>query len=221
MGEHEQGGMLRNVVVLGLIALIASVITLLVVNLTTHMKATTHQATNALAKVPKPYVFAKNDVTFASYTTGAGWNGQFYRLPQVGSIPSHNWREIHFDVTPDQDFTGVVDLNVFIPKGQGDATTAPGVHSPNWNDAYSKVSTKILDVTTGKSVAPSDWHGTGAPLTAGHTYTYSIRYYNDHAFELLDHTPGLNDQSSFVSQSNGKAVTYHIDNFEAATYEDD
>lgn len=221
MGEKEQGGMLRNVVILGLIALIASVVTLLVVNLTTHMKTTTHHATNALAKVPKPYVFAKNNVTFDSYTANAGWNGQFYRLPQVGPIPSHNWREIHFDVTPDQDFTGVVDLNVFIPEGQGDATTAPYVHSPDWNDAYSNVDAKIIDVTTGKTVPLSASHGTGAALKAGHTYTYSIRYYNDHAFELLDHTPGRNDQTSFVSQSNGKAVTYHIDDFEAATYEDD
>lgn len=45
MGENEQGGMLRNVVILGLIALIASVITALVLNLRTKMVDHVDEAT--------------------------------------------------------------------------------------------------------------------------------------------------------------------------------
>lgn len=44
MGENEQGGMLRNVVILGLIALISAVVIGLVVNLTHNTKDRTNQA---------------------------------------------------------------------------------------------------------------------------------------------------------------------------------
>lgn len=219
MGEHEQGGMLRNVVVLGLIALIASVVTLLVVNLTTHMKTTTHQATNALEKVPKPYVLGNPDASFKDYELVPGtWQGEFNRLPQVGPIPSHNWREMHFNVNPNQDFHGAIDLNVFVPKGQGDADT---IGKPaSWNDAYSKVDMQVWDLDTNKMVSHNESRS-GADLKAGHHYQYLIKFYNAHAFTLLDHTAGANNQSSFISQSNGKAVSYTITDFEAATYEDD
>ena len=40
MGENEQGGMLRVVVVVGLVALIAAVVTALVITLKDKMKAT-------------------------------------------------------------------------------------------------------------------------------------------------------------------------------------
>lgn len=46
MGENEQGGMLRVVVVVGLVALIAAVVTALVITLKNKMKSTATGASN-------------------------------------------------------------------------------------------------------------------------------------------------------------------------------
>lgn len=50
MGENEQGGMLRVVVVVGLVALIAAVVTALVITLKNKMKATSTGATDDVSK---------------------------------------------------------------------------------------------------------------------------------------------------------------------------
>lgn len=50
MGENEQGGMLRTVVVVGLVALIAAVITVGVVGLKNNMTENTDRAVSAVAK---------------------------------------------------------------------------------------------------------------------------------------------------------------------------
>lgn len=50
MGENEQGGMLRVVVVVGLVALIAAVVTALVITLKNKMKATSTEATDDVSK---------------------------------------------------------------------------------------------------------------------------------------------------------------------------
>lgn len=48
MGENEQGGMLRVVVVVGLVALIAAVVTALVITLKNKMKTTSTAAQNGI-----------------------------------------------------------------------------------------------------------------------------------------------------------------------------
>lgn len=48
MGENEQGGMLRVVVVVGLVALIAAVVTALVITLKDKMKSTSTTAQNGI-----------------------------------------------------------------------------------------------------------------------------------------------------------------------------
>lgn len=50
MGENEQGGMLRNVVILGLIALIAAVVIGLVVGLSSHMKTSSNTVSDTIQK---------------------------------------------------------------------------------------------------------------------------------------------------------------------------
>lgn len=50
MGENEQGGMLRTVVVVGLVAMVALIITLGVVGLSANMKSTTNGATDGIQK---------------------------------------------------------------------------------------------------------------------------------------------------------------------------
>jgi len=55
MGEHEQGGMLRSVVVLGLIAIISFVIIAGVVALKVMTNDTSDDTVSNMAKVAVPY----------------------------------------------------------------------------------------------------------------------------------------------------------------------
>ena len=67
MGENEQGGMLRTVVVVGLVALIAAVITLGVVGLKSNMTKNTDRAVGAVATAKVPYSVENPDVTYKKY----------------------------------------------------------------------------------------------------------------------------------------------------------
>lgn len=55
MGENEQGGMLRTVVVIGIIAMVALIITLGVVGLKSNMSKNTDKAVGTVVKTTIPY----------------------------------------------------------------------------------------------------------------------------------------------------------------------
>lgn len=60
MGENEQGGMLRTVVVVGLVALISAVVIFGITGLKASMTKNTATAVYNVDKTPKPYPF-END----------------------------------------------------------------------------------------------------------------------------------------------------------------
>lgn len=92
MGENEQGGMLRNVVILGLIALIASVITALVLNLRTKMVDHVDEATPPTVILnllePEDFQFNMHDV-----------KNNFSSLPKSAYHWDNNQTVLHFDTT--------------------------------------------------------------------------------------------------------------------------
>lgn len=92
MGENEQGGMLRNVVILGLIALIASVITALVLNLRTKMVDHVDEATPPTVILnllePEDFQFNMHDV-----------KNNYSSLPKSVYHWGDNQTILHFDTT--------------------------------------------------------------------------------------------------------------------------
>lgn len=92
MGENEQGGMLRNVVILGLIALIASVVTALVLNLRTKMVDHVDEATPPTVILnllePEDFQFNQHDV-----------KNNFSSLPKSVYHWDNNQTVLHFDTT--------------------------------------------------------------------------------------------------------------------------
>ena len=82
MGENEQGGMLRTVVVVGLVALIAAVITLGVVGLKASMIS---NQTNTLQTVSKG--MTQKDIDF----TMTGTNGKLDRVVSHTDLISHGY----------------------------------------------------------------------------------------------------------------------------------
>jgi len=81
MGEREQGGMLRTVVVVGLVALIAAVIIYAVIGLSGHMKSTTNSASDGIQKEIKNVNGGVEEVT-DDYDT----SNYFYSDPESNNM---------------------------------------------------------------------------------------------------------------------------------------
>ena len=211
MGENEQGGMLRTVVVVGLVALIAGVIIAGVVGMKASMTKNTATAVYNVEKVGKPYQFQNNgDLHFDAYSVGY-WNGTFYHFPKIGSVPPGNWREVHFTVTPSQTSTLQLDINSY-------DNDLPGFNpSNNDNDATSQ---RVNDVYENGTLVGSAIPGkSNVKLEAGHSYQVICKWYNDKSRTLYDSdSAGGGTTAVVLGTPNGSAGSFKISDVEAATY---
>ena len=96
MGENEQGGMLRTVVVVGLVAMVALIITLGVVGLKNNMTKNTDNAVSAIAKENGQQVSGRNYVKNSS-----GLNGSPTDRPTLVGYAS--WVNVKFPITYQSD----------------------------------------------------------------------------------------------------------------------
>jgi len=206
MGENEQSGMLRSVVVLGLIAIISFVIIAGVVALKVMTNDTSHDTVNNMAKVAVPYTPGHNgDATFQEYNIVENhWNGNWYRMPSIGPIPSNHWRESHANVTANTDLNLAVDYNDYDYDLPG-YTLSNG----NDNDEISKRSSVVYE--DGKVVSSS--------LKKGHTYEFVMKYYNNKPRTLYEGKTENLLSALVLSSPDGSPVSLTVNNFEAATYE--
>ena len=209
MGENEQGGMLRTVVVVGLVALIAMVITIGVVGMKASMNKNTATAVYNVEKTPKPYPFPNNgDVQFDKYQV-SDWNGPYYDVPVYDNIPAGYWREIHATITPETDATMQVDVNAYDldnPAGQ------------SGNDDDDDTKREVMMYENGKLVQNMDWGYTKANLKAGHTYQLLVKYHNNRPRTIYDIKPGTMPTRFIIGTPDGSAGKVKITDFEAATY---
>ena len=216
MGENEQGGMLRTVVVVGLVALIAAVIIGSVVGLKASMNKNTDSAVGAVVTTKSPY-YGK-DIAFTDYTPGqtAWYKRPRYRLPYIGDIPANNWRDIMIKLTPkttDVDVT--IDINDYLaPDSSGNS---------NDNDDISKRTFEIRNAATNEIVSQSSGtqFNTDAKLKAGTTYSISIRYFNNTDHVLYDSkNEGSRTAIAVIASDDHSPIFVKIDSIEAATYDD-
>ena len=208
MGENEQGGMLRTVAVIGIIAMVALIITLGVVGLKSNMTKNTNSAVGAVVTTTVPFgIKDKGDATYGSYTPDPNkWSGNWYRLPRIGEILPNSWREIHVNITVHSQLNLVADVNDYDYDLPG-YTLSNG----NDNDLIAKRSFKLYE--NGQNVSSSN-------LKAGHTYDYVIKYFNGKPRTLYE---GKTDNllSALVFSSNdGSPVSATVNSVEAATYDD-
>ncbi len=208
MGENEQGGMLRTVVVVGLVALIALIITLGVVGLKNNMTKNTNSAVGAVVKTKWPY-YGK-DISFTNYTPAKyAWIGPRYRLPYIGDIPVNNWRDIMLKLTvKTTDVFATIDVNNYLKAyGYGD----------NDNDDMSKRTFEIRNAATNELISKNDT----AKLKAGTTYSISIRYFNNTSHVLYDSKDeNARTAIAIIAVDSHSPISVTIDSIEAATYDD-
>lgn len=205
MGENEQGGMLRTVTVVGLVALIAAVVMMGVVGLKASMNKNTDTAVGALVTTKKPYY--SKDINFKDYTPQKwAWDGPRYRLPYIGDVPPNNWRDIMIKLTVhDNDVMMVYDVNNYVAGSWS-----------NDNDDTSKRFFEIRNAATNEVVVKN---ATGK-LNAGSSYIVSIRYFNNRAEALRD----SNDAESrtalcLTAADDHSPISVTVDSVEAATYD--
>lgn len=211
MGENEQGGMLRTVVVVGLVALIAAVITLGVIGLKSNMIKNTDNAVGTVVTTKKPYHYGKG-VSFTSYTPPEhAWDRPRYRLPYIGDIPANNWRDIMVKLTPKStDVFAVIDINNYLKPDNN-------ISNNNDNDDQSKRMVEIRDAATNELISKN----ADTKLKAGTTYSISIRYFNNTSHTLYDlKNEGGRTSIELAAADNHSPISVTVDSVEAATYDD-
>lgn len=213
MGENEQGGMLRTVIVVGIIALIAAVITLGVVSLKSNMHKNTNKAVGAVATATVPFS-SKHHTNYVSKEVSLSSDNTVF--PIIGDIPPNSWREVHIEFTVDKPVNVQVDINDSYGTNRS---------STNDNDDLSK---RELDIYQNGVLTQTKFIGKWTDASKfiaqpNINYVMVVKYFNNTAdvftenesTDLWQHTPNL-----WTKAVDGSAYQFNIKSFEAATYDD-
>lgn len=228
MGENEQGGMLRNVVVLGLIALIAAVVTALVIGLNHKLSVSGYNTSNNIDKQVKEYHIKNNgEIDFRQLgDSGGTWNSGFlYYLPDTGDLKPKHWSELRYKVkTPVSGITMSVDINWYDKDFAADDETVEwSSGSMNDRDARDKRFIGVYDENGEliKNLDTTQASSRSITLEPNKLYQVVVKSYNN-----TDHT--LYSKADLKHNTNVRlggpdAAQHHIKmtDFEVAQYTDD
>lgn len=214
MGENEQGGMLRTVVVVGIVALIAAVVIGGVVGMKASMNKNTDKAVGVVAKTKVPYGVQNVDVTYGKYTAGDNGNwgrGKYYSaFPLVGDIPNNSWREDRLVVNASERIYISIDINDYYESALSNRR--------NDNDDRSKRLLEVYD-ENGNKVSSND-PGNNVYLDKDKDYTLIVKYFNNSGGTLTDGGVGVSNSTIISGTDDGRRYRLKIKSFEAATYDD-
>ena len=170
--------MLRTVIVVGLVALIAAVITMGVIGMKASMNKSSNNAVVTMQKIPLPVPGTSGNINFKKYnaaTTAAPY--QPYYLPDFGALAPKHWETIRVYLTAETDIDVGIDTNLF-------DRTIPHADIGLLNDD---------DDVAKRQLVYYDEQGnlyTGT-LKAGHSYVIQATSYNNRSVALYHRcTPG-------------------------------
>ena len=224
MGENEQGGMLRTVIVIGLIALIAAVIALGIIGLKSNMTKNTDSAIGTVVTTKKSYSVKNPDVTYKKYTPDPsanwGWgHGKIY-FPVVGDIPNNSWREDRLVVNASERIYIHVDIS----------DNPEVMTSTNDNDDISKRLFEIYDENGKQLVSTNNLGnkvndlGDDVYLDKDKDYTIIVKYFNNSGQTFIERAEDDHDAWRmtilFSGTDDGREYRLKVKSFEAATYDD-
>lgn len=227
MGENEQGGMLRTVVVVGLVALIAAVIIGGVVGLKASMNKNTDRAVGAVVTTPIPFGKPDKEVSYNVYGVSDQVDSFFGNhsdvFPQIGSIPNNSWREVHINIRSDKKIWFKIDVNnsgsKLIKAGAGSAAVG-GIQNDNDVNRTMKLYKEGVSnpVATGYGSLANPTY-----IEANTDYTIVVKYLNKSGFIFVE--PDNGDKMYYypvLYTGNDDKSQYKltIKSFEAATYDD-
>lgn len=215
MGENEQSGMLRTVVVIGIIAIVAMTIILAVVGLKGNMNSNTDSAIKPLVRTQVDYASDNPNVKFQSYNvSNSTWADQHWYVPLVKSIPANNWREFVVEFSTTEDVTVQVNINNYLSGSQSDD-----------RDDVTKRSEKIYDDSGNLVASKSGNNGLldRVSLKKDIKYMIVVKYFNNTSSTLLELNPDnskYRQSALFFDTSDGRAFDLDVTSFKAATYDD-
>jgi len=225
MGENEQGGMLRTVIVIGIIAMVALIITLGVVGLKNNMSKNTDSAVGTVVKTQLPYELANPNISYQEYTPAANsWGDNVFLFPVVGDIPTNNWRDVKMVASTNKQLTIAIDINNEFKTDK---------YVGNDNDDVTKRSIDIYLAEDGSLIK----HMSGAALAtssnvkftmaANTEYIFRIKYFNNSGKTFIESSDarlggyrGWQFTNIYTSSTNGEAYKFNVESLEAATYDD-
>lgn len=213
MGENEQGGMLRTVVVIGLVAIIAIVITLGVVGLKGNMTKNTDSAVGAVVTTKVPYSVVNPDVTYKKYTpvdpSHVGWGEYSNYFPVVGDMPNNSWREDRLVINSSERIYIRVDINNYDER----------MTSNNDNDDMSKRLFELYDENGNKLVSGNNFDK--VYLDKDKDYTVIVKYFNNSGQTLIERPEDYDWRRTDLHSGtdDGRSYRLKIKSFEAATYD--
>lgn len=216
MGENEQGGMLRTVVVIGIIAMVALIVTLGVVGLKNNMTKNTDSALGTVAMTKVPYTVQNSDVDYVNYpplTNNRNLGENRFTFPIIGNIPANSWREVRLEVESNKRAWIKLDIN-----------TNYEVSEPVNN--YDDVSRRQLLIYDGngtlvKKANDSEMMSGKIYLEKDTDYVFVIKYYNNKGITLVEDPskPDWEDLTMlYTGVDDSSAYNFKVKAFEAATY---
>jgi len=216
MGENEQGGMLRTVVVIGIIAMVALIITLGVVGLKNNMTKNTDSAVGTVAMTKVPHTVQNADVDYVDYpplTNNFNLGENRFTFPIIGDIPANSWREVRMEVESNKRTWIKLDINTNYKVSQ----------AGNNHDAIAYRQLLIYDVNGNLIQKANDSQMLSGKiyLEKNATYVFVIKYYNDKGVSLVeDKDKPLSEDLTmlYTGVDDSSAYSFKVKAFEAATY---
>lgn len=223
MGENEQGGMLRTVVVIGIIAMVALIITLGVVGLKSNMSKNTDKAVGTVVTTTIPYGVKNPNIVYApdnsSEQVNTYWGNHMMYFPKFGDVPANSWREVHIVLNSDKKMWFKLDINnnpetpikVGNSISNDNDRTASRVMNLYRNDTGAKVASTYGDLSKSTYIEPNV------------SYTVVIKYFNKLSVPFYE--PDNTSQNVYYSIlytgiDDNSQYKLNVDSFEAATYDD-
>lgn len=219
MGENEQGGMLRTVVVIGIIAIIALVITLGVVGLKSNMTKNTDNAVGTVVTTKLPYELKNPNISYQKYTlapTESNWGDNKFVFPAVGDIPTGSWRDVKMVVSSNKQITVIFDINNEFKSDENVGHDHDDV-SKRSVDVYSAADGSLIKHMAGADLSNPNVNFT---MNAHTKYIFRIKYFNNSGKTFIEMGEGDEWRFTDLVTSNGEAYKFNVESFEAATYED-
>lgn len=225
MGENEQGGMLRTVVVVGIVAMVALIVTLGVVGLKNNMTKNTDRAVGAVVTTKLPYELKNPNISYQKYTPGTNsWGDNGFSFPVVGDIPTGSWRDVKMVASSEKQITIAFDINNAFKSDKYVGNDNDDV-SKRSIDVYSAADGSLIKHMAGAGMATSS--NAKFIMNANTKYIFRIKYFNNSGKTFVESSNALPDgyrgmqfTSVFTSSTNGEAYKFNVESFEAATYED-
>lgn len=217
MGENEQGGMLRTVVVIGIIAMVALIITLGVVGVKNNMSKNTDSAVGTVVMTKVPYTVQNADVDYVNYpplTNNGNLGDNRFTFPVIGNIPANSWREVRMEVESSKRTWIKLDINTNYKVSQ------PG----NNYDAIAYRQLLIYDNNGNLIQKANDSQMASGKiyLEKDTNYVFVIKYYNDKGQSLVEDRskPDWHDLTMlYTGVDDSSAYNFKVKAFEAATYD--